>query len=95
MNLRFLLFVAKRYLFSAQKQHTINLITGVSMVGVALGTMALVIVLSVLNGFEKVVQDSFNNFDPELKITAVEGKSFFLTEELRERITRVSGVGIL
>ena len=76
MQAGFLFFVARRYLFSKQKQHVINLITGVSMVGVAVGTMALVIVLSVLNGFESVVQESFNNFDPELRIEAAEGKSF-------------------
>ena len=76
------LFVAIRYLFSKKRHNTINLITWVSMVGVAIGTMALIAVLSVLNGFENLVEDSFSAFDPTLKIVPAEGKSFSSQDSL-------------
>lgn len=80
----FVPFVALRYLFSKKKHNTINLITWVSMVGVAIGSMALVCVLSVMNGFERVVQESFSAFDPEIKILPASG-SFFRTDDNRVR----------
>lgn len=76
------LFIAIRYLFSKKRHNTINLITWVSMVGVAVGTAALIAVLSVLNGFENMVQDSFSAFDPSLKILPKEGKSFSAQDSL-------------
>ena len=76
------LFIAIRYLFSKKRHNTINLITWVSMVGVAVGTAALIAVLSVVNGFENMVQDSFSAFDPSLKILPREGKSFSAEDSL-------------
>ena len=76
------LFIAIRYLFSKKRHNTINLITWVSMMGVAIGTMALIVVLSVMNGFENMVQDSFSAFDPSLKILPREGKSFSAQDSL-------------
>ena len=76
------LFIAIRYLFSKKRHNTINLITWVSMVGVAVGTVALIAVLSVLNGFENMVQDSFSAFDPSLKILPREGKWFSAEDSL-------------
>ena len=52
------------------------------MGGVAVGTMALVIVLSVFNGLEELIRNLNQNFDPELKIEATKGKSFELSEDL-------------
>lgn len=78
----FVPFVALRYLFSKKKHNTINLITWVSMIGVAVGSMALVCVLSVMNGFERVVLDSFSGFDPEIKIVPAKG-SFFECDDCR------------
>ena len=80
MNYR--LFIAVRYLFSKKRHNTINLITWVSMIGVAIGTMALIAVLSVMNGFECLVQNSFSAFDPSLKILPLEGKSFSTQDSL-------------
>ncbi len=74
------LFIAIRYLFSKKRHNTINLITWISMAGVAVGSAALIAVLSVLNGFENMVQDSFSAFDPSLKILPREGK-WFSTED--------------
>ena len=76
------LFIAIRYLFSKKRHNTINLITWVSMMGVAIGTMALIAVLSVMNGFESLVQNSFSAFDPSLKILPLEGKSFSTQDSL-------------
>lgn len=66
-------YIALRYLFAKKRHNTINLITWISMAGVAVGTMALICVLSVLNGFERVVESSFSNFDPDLKVVASSG----------------------
>lgn len=76
------LFIAIRYLFSKKRHNTINLITWVSMMGVAIGTMALIVVLSVMNGFESLVQNSFSAFDPSLKILPCEGKAFSTQDSL-------------
>ena len=64
------LFVAFRYLFSKKSHNVINIISMISVVGVAVTTMALVCTLSVYNGFQGLVADLFTGFDPELKVTA-------------------------
>ena len=74
MNLS--LYIAKRYLFSKKSHNAINVISGVSVCGVALATLALVCTLSVFNGFQDLVSTFFTAFDPELKITATSGKVF-------------------
>ena len=74
MNLAF--YIARRYLFAKKSQNAINIISMISVCSVAVATVALVCVLSVFNGFEDLVSSSFNNFDPELKITPVKGKVF-------------------
>ena len=74
MNLSF--YIAKRYLFSKKSHNAINVISGVSVCGVALATLALVCTLSVFNGFQDLVATFFTAFDPELKITASSGKVF-------------------
>jgi len=72
----FSFYIAKRYLFSKKSHNAINVISGVSVCGVALATLALVCTLSVFNGFQNLVTTMFTAFDPELKITAVSGKVF-------------------
>lgn len=67
-------FVARRYLISKKSHTAINIISGVSMCGVAIATAALVCILSVFNGFEDMVANLFTSFDPELKIVPAEGK---------------------
>ena len=74
MNLPF--YIARRYLFSKKKHNAINIISGISVCGVALATLALVCTLSVFNGFQDMVAGFFTAFDPELKITISEGKVF-------------------
>ena len=73
--MRFPFFVARRYLFSKKSTNVINVISGISAVGVAVATMAMVVALSVFNGFSDLVASLFTNFDPQLQITPVEGKT--------------------
>lgn len=70
------IYIAKRYLFSRKKMHAINIISGISMLGVFIGSAALIIILSVFNGFEKVILSLYSNFTPEIKIEPRQGKSF-------------------
>ena len=84
MNLPF--FIARRYLFSKKKHNAINIISGISVCGVALATLALVCTLSVFNGFQDMVAGFFTAFDPKLKITVREGKVF---DPLESRVQQV------
>jgi ABC-type lipoprotein release transport system permease subunit len=70
------LYIAKRYLFAKKSRNAINIISGVSVAGVMVGTMALVIILSVFNGLEKMVTGIFSTFDPDIRVTASRGKVF-------------------
>lgn len=70
------IYIAKRYLFSRKKMHAVNIISGVSMLGVFVGSAAFVITLSVYNGLEKVILNLYSNFTPELKIEPKQGKTF-------------------
>ncbi|MEO6150963.1 MAG: FtsX-like permease family protein [Mucilaginibacter sp.] len=69
-------YIAKRYLFSRKKVHAINIISGISMLGVFVGTAALIIILSVFNGLEKVILLLYSNFSPEIKVETRLGKTF-------------------
>lgn len=74
MNFPF--YIAKRYLFSKKSHNAINIISGISVCGVALATLSLVCTLSVFNGFQDIVASYFTAFDPQIKITAASGKVF-------------------
>jgi lipoprotein-releasing system permease protein len=74
-------YIAKRYLISKKSHNAINVISGVSVCGIALATLALVCTLSVFNGFQELVTTFFTAFDPELKITSVSGKVFDAQDE--------------
>jgi len=86
------LFIALRYLFSKKKQNIINIISAISVTGIIVGTMALVIVLSVFNGFNSLIESLFSNFDPDFKITAARGKMFTPPEDELEKIKNLPGV---
>ena len=73
MNFPF--YIARRYLFSKKSTHAINIISGISVVGVAVATMALVVTLSVFNGFHDLVASFFTQMDPQLKVIPVKGKT--------------------
>jgi len=90
--LNFPFYIAKRYLFAKKKRNAINIISAISVGGVMIGTMALVIVLSVFNGFDKVIKSLINSFDPDLKITLVEGKVFDPDSANKSKILELPGV---
>ena len=90
MNLEF--FIARRYLLSKRKKNFINVISILSLIGVAFCTAALIIVLSVFNGLEDLLRSLNDSFDPEIKIEAVKGKSFEVNTDMLKKIQRVEGV---
>jgi len=73
--LNFPFYIARRYLFSKKSTHAINIISAISVVGVAVTTMALVVTLSVFNGFHDMVASLFTQMDPQLKVMPVKGKT--------------------
>ena len=86
------LYIAKRYLFAKKSRNAINIISSVSVAGVAVGTMALIIILSVFNGLETMVSAIFNTFDPDIKITASEGKTFIADTARLKLLANVDGL---
>lgn len=90
MNFPF--YIAKRYLFSKKSHSIINIISLVSIIGVTVGTMALIVVLSVFNGFEDLVKSLFNTFNPDLMISPKEGKTFIQLPGMTEEIRKIAGV---
>ncbi|MBT9392194.1 FtsX-like permease family protein [Hymenobacter sp. NST-14] len=89
------LLIARRYFLSKKKRNIISIISNISMVGVAVGTMALIIVLSVFNGLEDLVRSLYGKSDPDLVITAVKGKSFELQAPLLTRLRATPGVRLV
>ena len=92
MNFPF--YIARRYLFSRKSTHVINLISGISVVGVAVATMALVVTLSVFNGFEDLVASFFTSFDPQLKVMPVQGKSAPSDDPILTKIRHLPDVDV-
>jgi lipoprotein-releasing system permease protein len=89
---RLSLYIAKRYLFAKKSRNAINIISAVSVAGVAVGTMALIIILSVFNGLELLVTTIFNTFDPDMKISAAEGKTFIADTAKLKMLSNINGV---
>lgn len=85
-------YIARRYLISKKSVNVINLISGISVAGVTVGTFALVAVLSVFNGLESSIKSLFSSFDPDIKITVAQGKSFALTEGNFDAIRQLTGI---
>jgi lipoprotein-releasing system permease protein len=92
MNFPF--YIARRYLFSKKSTHAINVISGISMVGVAVATMALVVTLSVFNGFHDLVASFFTQMDPQLKVTPVKGKTASADDPLLMKIRQLPEVDV-
>ncbi|RYU93518.1 FtsX-like permease family protein [Emticicia agri] len=90
MNLSFL--IAKRYFLSRKKKSFINFISFMSMLGIGIGTMATVAVLSVFNGLEDLNRSIFKSFDPDIKVSAREGKAFVIEKDKLARLKQIKGV---
>ena len=92
MNLS--LYIAKRYIFAKKSHNAINVISGVSVCGVALATLALICTLSVFNGFQDLVATLFTAFDPQLKIVATTGKVFDAQDPRIQNIRQMPEVAV-
>lgn len=92
MNFPF--FIARRYVFSKKSTNAINVISAISVVGVAVGTMALVIVLSVFNGFHDLVASFFTNFDPQIELVPTQGKTAPADDPVLDQVRKMPEVGV-
>lgn len=92
MNFPF--YIARRYLFSKKSTNVINLISGISVVGVAVATTALVVTLSVFNGFSDLVASLFTAFDPQIEITPTEGKTVAVDDEALLQIKQLPQIDV-
>lgn len=90
MSLSF--FLARRYLFSKKSHNAINVISGISVGGIALATMAMVCVLSVFNGFRDLIGGLYSTFDPQLEVVPAKGKYADAADAALQRVRRVDGV---
>ncbi len=86
------LYIARRYLFSKKSHNAINIISAISVCGVALATLALVCTLSVFNGFHDLISGFFTHFDPDLKVETVKGKTFTPDTAIIATIRAIPGV---
>lgn len=92
--MNFPLFIARRYLFSKKSTHAINIISAISMVGVVVATTALVIVLSVFNGFHDLVASFFTTFDPQIEIVPAKGKSAPCDDPLLTKVRELEEIDV-
>lgn len=92
MNFPF--YIARRYLLSKKSHHAINIISGVSVCGVAIASAALIVILSVFNGFQDMVSDLFTAFDPQLKITPATGKYMVADAEELEKVRAYKDIAV-
>ena len=89
------LYIARRYLFSKKSHNAINIISGISVCGVALATLALVCTLSVFNGFHDLISSFFTHFDPDLKLEVVKGKTFSPDSATLARLRAIPDVEVV
>lgn len=80
--MRLPLFIARRYLFAKKSSNAINLITWVSIIGIGVGTAALILVLSVFNGLTQFIENMYSSFDPDVRIVAARGQTFQMSDSL-------------
>ena len=92
MNFPF--YIAKRYLFSKKSTHAINLISAISVLGVAVATMALVVTLSVFNGFHDLVATFFTSFDPQIKVVPTKGKTAPADDPVLQKIAQLPQIEV-
>jgi len=86
--------IARRYLFGKKSVNAINIITSISVLGITVGTAALILILSVFNGFESLISSYFNSFNPEIKMLPASGKSFELDDEMVKKLESVEGIKV-
>lgn len=90
--MNFPLQIARRYLFSKKSTNAINVITGIAIFGVAVGTAAMLIILSVFNGFGDLFFGLFSNFNPDLKLTPIAGKTFDIDSTELAQLRQIASI---
>ena len=90
--MRLPLFIANRYLLAKKSHNLINIITWISILGISVGSFALIVVLSAFNGLEKVISSMNNRLTPDLQIAAVKGKTIDLTAFPLGQLKDIQGV---
>ena len=90
MNLPFKF--ALRYIFSKKSTNAINIISGISVLGICIGSMALIVIMSVFNGFEGLLGDMIGSFKSDVKVSIIEGKVFVIDSNKIEAIQALKGV---
>ncbi|MEM9547954.1 MAG: ABC transporter permease, partial [Bacteroidota bacterium] len=84
--------IAKRYLLAKKSTTAVNIITWISVIGITIGTAALILILSVFNGFESLLSGLYNSFNPDLKVVPIEGKYFVLDSTQTVQLSNITGV---
>jgi len=91
-------YIAVRYLFARKSHNVINVISAISAAGMAIGTAALILILSVYNGFDRIIESNLSDLDPDILVTAADGRRFVPDETLLEALgqdERVTGVSLV
>jgi len=83
---------ARRYLFAKRSTNAINVISGITIMGLSIGTAALILVLSVFNGLEELISSMVNSFNPDIKVAPLEGKVFSIEEEQMLALKSIDGM---
>ena len=91
-TVKLIISIAARYLFGKKTTNAINIITWISIMGMSIGTAALILILSVFNGFESLLTGMLSNFNPDIKITLVEGKYMSKDSIIADDIKKISGI---
>jgi len=87
--------IARRYLFARRSTNAVNIITGIAVFGVAVGTAALILILSVFNGFEDLFLSLYNSFNPDVTVTVKEGKTFTADSLMLGDLYRIEGLELV
>ncbi len=85
-------FIARHYFFSKKSTNVINIISLISVIGIAIGTMALIVILSIFNGLEELIISRYDAFDPDYRIESVEGKTFKIDSNICRQVKAIPGV---
>jgi lipoprotein-releasing system permease protein len=86
------LYIARRYFIAKKSTNAITIISWISVLAVAVGTGALIIILSGMNGLTGLVETMYNSFNPDVKITSVAGKVFKADKNLISSLNKIEGV---
>jgi len=84
--------IAKRYLLAKKSTSAVNIITWISVVGITIGTAALILILSVFNGFESLISGLYNSFNPDIKVVPIEGKYFEIDSTQTVQLSNIPGI---